>query len=226
MPKYILQGMKFKMSKNSEKINKRFKVTLIIFIIVALITLAIILCKGKIFGFRLVALSGAEASASHSIQVVADNYNLSVDGGETDIYVTVDGSDVTDGYELTSSDESVATIEDNKIVAVSEGTTKITAKSTEYDVQSEITINVVELITKLTVSSEFKTIKVGEQTQMSYTTTPKNSTVSVKYASSDETIATVDTNGIVTGVKAGSVSIIVTDEISGKSASYTIKVKA
>lgn len=215
--------MKYKNSE--EKLNRKFIITLIIFIITVIITLVIILGKGKIFGFRLIPISEAEVEETHTIQLVADDYYLSEDGGQTEIYVTIDGADVTDGYELVVSDEDVVSVEGNTVTALEEGVTTITAISTEYDIQSEITINVVELATKLVVSSEYKTIDVGEQTQISYTTTPKNATVNVTYASSDETIATVDTNGIVTGVSEGSVSIIVTDDISGKTTSYTINVK-
>ncbi len=215
--------MKYKNSE--EKLNRKFIITLIIFIITVIITLIIILGKGKIFGFRLIPISEVEVEETHTIQLVADDYYLSEDDGQTELYVTIDGNDVTDGYELVVSDEDVVSVEGNTVTALEEGVTTITAISTEYDIQSEITINVVELATKLVVSSEYKTIDIGEQTQISYTTTPKNATVNVTYASSDESIATVDTNGIVTGVSEGSVSIIVTDEISGKTTSYTINVK-
>ena len=121
-------------------------------------------------------------------------------------------------------DEEVISVQNNKLVAVDEGVATVTAISNEYNIQSEITVNVVTFATKLNVSSEYKTIDVGEQTQMSYTTSPKSATVNVKYASSDETVATVDSNGIVTGISSGYVSIIVTDEISGKTTSYAIEV--
>lgn len=213
-----------KKNNKDERLNKKFKITLIIFIIVAILTLIIILGKGKIFGLRLVSISGVEAEETHSIQLVADNYYLSVEDGQTELFVTIDGNDVTEGYDLIVSDESVISVEGNTVTALEEGVATITAVSNEYDIQSEITINVVELITRLNVSSEYTTIDVGEQTQISYTTTPRTATVDITYASSDETIATVDSNGIVTGVASGSVSIIVTDSISRRTASYTIRV--
>lgn len=212
-----------KISKD-DKINKRFKISLIIFIIVAIITIFIVLNKGNIFGIRLIKVSGVEVEETHTIQLVADDYYLSVDNGVTNAYVTIDGVDRLDGFELVSSDEEVISVQNNKLVAVDEGVATVTAISSEYNIQSEITVNVVTFATKLNVSSEYKTIDVGEQTQMSYTTSPKSATVNVKYASSDETVATVDTNGIVTGISSGYVSIILTDEISGKTTSYAIEV--
>ena len=213
-----------KISKD-DKINRRFKISLIIFIIVAIITIFIVLNKGNIFGIRLIKVSGVEVEETHTIQLVADDYYLSVDNGVTNAYITIDGVDRLDGFELVSSDEEVISVQNNKLVAVDEGVATVTAISNEYNIQSEITVNVVTFATKLNVSSEYKTIDVGEQTQMSYTTSPKSATVNVKYASSDETVATVDSNGIVTGVSEGSVSIIVTDEISGRTTSYTINVE-
>lgn len=212
-----------KISKD-DKINRRFKISLIIFIIVAIITIFIVLNKGNIFGIRLIKVSGVEVEETHTIQLVADDYYLSVDNGVTNAYVTIDGVDRLDGFELVSSDEEVISVQNNKLVAVDEGVATVTAISSEYNIQSEITVNVVTFATKLNVSSEYKTIDVGEQTQMSYTTSPKSATVNVKYASSDETVATVDSNGIVTGISSGYVSIILTDEISGKTTSYAIEV--
>ena len=212
-----------KISKD-DKINRRFKISLIIFIIVAIITIFIVLNKGNIFGIRLIKVSGVEVEETHTIQLVADDYYLSVDNGVTNVYVTIDGVDRLDGFELVSSDEEVISVQNNKLVAVDEGVATVTAISSEYNIQSEITVNVVTFATKLNVSSEYKTIDVGEQTQMSYTTSPKSATVNVKYASSDETVATVDSNGIVTGISSGYVSIILTDEISGKTTSYAIEV--
>ena len=212
-----------KISKD-DKINRRFKISLIIFIIVAIITIFIVLNKGNIFGIRLIKVSGVEVEETHTIQLVADDYYLSVDNGVTNAYITIDGVDRLDGFELVSSDEEVISVQNNKLVAVDEGVATVTAISNEYNIQSEITVNVVTFATKLNVSSEYKTIDVGEQTQMSYTTSPKSATVNVKYASSDETVATVDSNGIVTGISSGYVSIIVTDEISGKTTSYAIEV--
>ena len=107
------------------------------------------------------------------------------------------------------------------------GTAVITATSLEYNVQSTVTIDVVIPITKLTLSAEFSIIDVGETNQISYVTKPKDSNVTVNmvYESSDNAVATVDSNGVATGVSPGVVTITGTDRITGISDTYEIKVK-
>ena len=91
--------MKNKVNKEN-RLNKKFKITLIIFIITVVITLVLILGKGKIFGFRLIPVSETETAETHTIQLVSDSYYLSVEDGVTELYVTIDGNDVTGGYEF------------------------------------------------------------------------------------------------------------------------------
>lgn len=56
---------------------------------------------------------------------------------------------------------------------------------------------------QITLASKF-TVNVGETVKLGATT---NSTATIKYASADETIATVSADGVVTGVKEGEVEI-------------------
>ena len=56
---------------------------------------------------------------------------------------------------------------------------------------------------QITLASKF-TVNVGETVSLGATT---NSTATIKYASADETIATVSADGVVTGVKEGEVEI-------------------
>ena len=216
------------MSENNNVNNKKsvlnrvLTIAGIIFVITIMVTLFIILNKGNIFGFRLVAVS-EDIEETHTIQLVASSDYLFTDE-EAELYVTIDGEDVTAGYEIIVSDEEIVSVEENKIMALETGTVTITAISTEYEIQSEITISIVEPITKLTIESEYTKIDVGEQTQISYTYQPTEANIDIEYASTDEEIATIDENGIITGISEGSVTIIATDSITGKSASCSITV--
>ena len=212
-------------NNKSQKLNKVLIITGIILVITVIITLFIILNKGKIFGYRLVAISEEEAEETHIIEIVVSDTYLFVDGEGMEFYVTIDGEDVTEGYEVIVSDEEVISIEENVITPLEEGTATITVVSSEYDVQSEVTISVVEPITKLTIESEYTKIEIGEETQISYEYEPTDATINIEYASTDEEVATVNEEGIITGISEGSVTIIATDSITGKSASCNITVE-
>lgn len=221
-------------SKNNSdaKLNKRLKLAAIIFVISAGIALFIILNKGVVFGKRLVSITGTDSSNTeplHVIQVVATNNYLKNVGDTVELKLSIDGEDVAngEGYELSSSDEEVIRIEGDNAVAVSIGDAVITAKSTEYGVEGTVTLSVVVPANKLTLSAEFPTIAVGETDQISHTTRPtEESGVQVKlsYQSSDNSIATVDGNGIVTAIAPGVVTITATDKITGLIDSYEITI--
>jgi uncharacterized protein YjdB len=217
------------MSKSKDdKINRKLKISFIVFLISAIITLTIILNKGVIFGKRLIDISETGTNEPiHIIQVVADKTYLKSIGDSVELKISIDGEDVTEGFELISSDEDVIKLENNVATSVGLGTAVIVAKSTEYNVENSITLDVVVPITKLTLSAEFPSINVGETDQVSYTTKPKDSNVAVNmiYESSDKKIATVDSSGIVTGISSGTVTITGTDRITGISDSYEITIK-
>ena len=54
---------------------------------------------------------------------------------------------------------------------------------------------------------------------------PKNAVVDLKWKSSGKKTATVDENGVVTGLKKGTVTITVKDAVSGLEATVKIQVK-
>lgn len=134
---------------------------------------------------------------------------------------------VGEGYELTSSDESVVKIEGDTAKAVAIGDAVITAKSTEYDVEGTVTLSVVVPAKNITLSAEFSKINVGETSQISHTTKPTEASgvqVRLDYESSDNSVATVDNSGIVTGKAPGTATITATDKITGISDTFDIKV--
>lgn len=215
---------------NSEKINKVLKITAIIFFISAAIAIFIILNKGVVFGKRLISITGGDSNEpTHVIQVVATNNYLKNVGDVVELKLSIDGKDVSngEGYELTSSDESVVAIEGDTARAVSLGDAVITAKSTEFDVEGTVTLSVVVPANSLNISAEFEEIGVGETDQISHTTRPTEASgvqVKLSYESSDNNIATVDSNGVVTGVSAGVVTITATDKITGLTDTYDVTI--
>ena len=118
--------------------------------------------------------------------------------------------------QFTSSDTTIATVgKYGYITAIKAGETIITA---EYEgMKAELKLTVKE--DSFTVDKE-KEISVGEATNI--TVTPKGE---YKYTSLNPRIATVDSTGKITGVKAGTTSIIVTNT-EGERKSVTIRVKA
>lgn len=70
-------------------------------------------------------------------------------------------------------------------------------------------------------------VEVGKTTTLASTVAPDGATnKAVTYASSDDAIATVDSNGVVTGVAAGTADITVTTTDGGKTAKSTVTVTA
>ena len=122
-----------------------------------------------------------------------------------------------------STDGNIAPIDKNtgEITAKKEGTCTIIAQSLEgWSVVSATCELVVEEnikpVTAITVTAEKNTIKVGKTTTVLATLTPADATVKwVTWSSSDPSVATVDENGVVMGLKNGTCSIIATSEENG-----------
>ena len=110
------------MAKKKEK--DFLLISIISFIVVALIALYLVLNKGHIGSIALVKI-GDEAQGeklTQTIEVSLDKeYISSKDKEETEIFVKVDGEAVTEGVEYASSDEDIVKIKDGKAVAVKNG---------------------------------------------------------------------------------------------------------
>ena len=140
--------------------------------------------------------------------------------GDTDTltysYLPTDATDTEVTW--SSSDETIATVDQTgKVTAVKVGEATITATAKTGSAKASCKYTVTEAgnivyITKLTISSSTKKVKVGKTLQLKVTIEPSNATEGVIWSSSDESIATVDQNGKVTGVKAGKVTITVSNQ--------------
>lgn len=138
---------------------------------------------------------------------------------------TLEPADTTeDDVTLSVADESIAKLEGNKLVAVSDGTTKITATSGIVKTSAKVTVTT--KVEQIALSKTEGVLTVGNSVTITATVTPDNATnATVNWTSSDEKVATVDSNGKVTAVAAGNATITATSESDGDvSADYALTV--
>ena len=168
-----------------------------------------------------VAITGVEVSGSDEEILV---------GGTTTLTATVAPNTAVQTVTWSSSDEDVATVTNGVVTGVAVGTVTITATSTKDNTKSgtkTIKVNPV-LVSGITVSPDSKSLVVGGTVQLSATVAPANATdKSYIWGSSDETVATVDENGLVTALKIGTCSITATaKDASGEVGTCAITVEA
>jgi len=135
-------------------------------------------------------------------------------GTITATVATADGSNTTDTLTWSSSDPSVATVDANgKVTAVKEGTATITATAGSASATCAVTVSKNAIAaTGTTVSPNPANVTEGSTTQLTATVAPADATdKTVTWKSSDPTVATVDSNGLVTGVKPGQATVTATD---------------
>ena len=194
--------------------KKSLKISIIVFVIVALIALYLVVNKGHIGNTSLVSTgeNQEEVVMPKLTLELEKKYLSSKDKDDTcKMTVSIDSEIVTTGVEFVSSNEEVAKInENNEIVPVSDGKAEITAK---YDgVEATEKIEVITPIKSMTFTTTNSTIRVGKDLQLKLKVTPSDAYVdTITYTSSDESIATVSPNGIVTGIAPGKVTITLFD---------------
>ena len=137
--------------------------------------------------------------------------------------------DTADNKNVTwySSDNTLATVDqDGKVTTLKVGTVTISCVSDDTGVVGYCIVEITEPVTGLTLNSYYEEIVKDTKFVIIPTVTPFDAPdKSVTYISSDPEIASVDQNGIVTGLKGGTCEIIVTTNESQIKASCTIVVK-
>lgn len=134
----------------------------------------------------------------------------------------IDPENTTDTLSWSSSDESVATVDESGLVtAIGAGNATIVAttsrsKFASCSVQVRIYSTSVELNSNVDVN-------VGETTALTAVMQPSNTTDTITWKSSDTSVATVSSSGVVTGKKIGTATITVTTS-SGKTAICVVTV--
>ncbi len=153
--------------------------------------------------------------------------SLSLEEGESaTLTATVQPSNATDKtVSWSSSNAAVATVSDGVVTAVKEGTAIITATAGGKSAQCSVTVKKAFVaVTDITLSRTDLFLEKGETATLTATVAPADATdKTVSWSSSDASVATVSSSGLVTAVKAGKATITAT--AGGKSAQCVVSVK-
>jgi uncharacterized repeat protein (TIGR02543 family) len=169
-------------------------------------------------------------AAAVPVSGVSVDKTASVNVGEsTTLTATVSPDNATNkNVTWASSDESIATVDKNGVVTgVAAGVATITVTSVADNTKTATCTVTVTTVAVTSVSVDATaSVNVGKTTTLTATVSPNNATnKNVTWESSDESIATVDENGVVTGVAAGEATITVTSVADNtKTATCTVTV--
>ncbi len=124
----------------------------------------------------------------------------------------------------TSNNTNVATVSDNgEVTAKGVGTAVITATTEDRKKTATATINVKDIT--ITLDRNETNLVIGNKAKIEYTITPENiANKEVSWKSSNTAIATVDANGIITGIKEGTATITATTKQRNKTASVKVNI--
>ena len=166
--------------------------------------------------------------------ITLDKTTASVEAGKSlTLTATVTPDNATDKtVTWTTSDRSVATVDSTGIViGIKAGTATITAKAGEKTATCTVTVTAastepeVVSVTGVTLDKTTATLDIDQSITLTATVAPENATnKAVTWASDKTDVATVDANGKVTAVAAGTANITVTTQDGGKTATCVVTV--
>ena len=165
------------------------------------------------------------------VQLNKTETSLLVGGNETLVATILPENATNQKVTWASSDEAVATVDANgKVTGVKAGEATITVTTEDggKTATCKVTVSDKEInVTGVTLNKASVELNVGASETLTATIAPADATnKNVTWASSDAAVATVDANGKVTGVKAGTATITVTTEDGGHTATCQVTVKA
>ena len=163
--------------------------------------------------------------------VTIDQKELAILPGDTvTLVATVEPEDAKDkDVKWESSDESIATVDENgKVTAKAVGSATITVTTNEKGFTATCRVVVSDNVVKVTgieVSPTRLNIAVGDAERVTATVSPANATnKGVTWTSSDNSIATVSSTGVIRGVGDGEATITATTKDGDKKATVTVRV--
>jgi uncharacterized protein YjdB len=157
--------------------------------------------------------------------------NVSVVEGETALlYVSFTPNDASNKkVTWTSSNKSVATVDTKgNVTGVKAGTATITVKTNDGGKTATCKVTVTAksvAVSKVTLNKTTLTLETGSEAVLVATVAPSNATnKKVTWSSSNKGVVTVDQNGKLKAIKAGTATITVTTDDGGKKATCAVTV--
>ena len=157
--------------------------------------------------------------------------NVSVAEGETALlYVSFTPNDASNKkVTWTSSNKSVATVDTKgNVTGVKAGTATITVKTNDGGKTATCKVTVTAksvAVSKVTLNKTTLTLETGSEAVLVATVAPSNATnKKVTWSSSNKGVVTVDQDGKIKAVKAGTATITVTTDDGGKKATCAVTV--
>lgn len=154
-----------------------------------------------------------------------DDIDLQTNGqsSATVNYTLVPADTTEDNVTLSVDDDSVARLDGNRIIAVNNGETKITATCGIVKTSAKVTVTT--KVEQITLNKTEGVLTVGNTHTIKATVFPEDATdKAVTWKSSDESIATVDAEGNVTAKDTGNVTIMAVNSDGDVSADYALTV--
>ncbi|MCI8616955.1 MAG: Ig-like domain-containing protein [Clostridia bacterium] len=160
-----------------------------------------------------------ETAVRYFTEVDGKDYEIIFNNGEIEVNTNATNlgeMDKEPEVTVTSSDSNIIEVnktDEQKIVLIAKneiGDVTVTVRETNSNVIKTFTATTRILATSLTISQTEAIIKVGKTINLTVTVEPSNTTEEIVWSSSDASIATVTQDGLITGVKEGTVTIKVT----------------
>ncbi len=190
--------------------------------------MTVITCTTTDGGFSSICVVTVKEAVT-SISLNYENYNLGIDKSVT-LAATVSNEAATNqNVTWTSSNERIAIVnQKGKVTGVSIGYATITATTQDgSEAEASCEIRVVRPVTSIVLDNGYLSMLVGENKALKATVRPSNATFKKPaWTSSDESVAIVDEDGVVTALKAGNAIITAAaKDNSGKKAMSYISVR-
>ena len=165
--------------------------------------------------------NGKTATAKVTVmKKVIEPYSVSIDkqsatisvGGRVTLLASITPYNATNKtITWSSSDNSIATVNNGTITGVKAGTVNITAKTSNgKTATTKVTVSKEAInVTSITLNETNLTLGAGSTSTLKVTYSPSNATnQSVTWSSSNTSVATVSNAGVVKGIKGGKATII------------------
>ncbi len=176
----------------------------------------------------------AEQLSRIKTHIVLDNNEITLNVGKSQ-KINAKIEDLPEGertpkLEWSTSDKTIATCNNGTVRAVSAGEATITCSAilaNEMQITAECTVTVTVPVSSITTDKRAITLDVTKSYSPVITIKPDNATDKrMKFSSSDSTVASVDSNGTITGKAQGKATITVTTaDGSGKTITITVTVE-